>query len=154
MPLRALPRLIHYITNHPLTQDKPFSAISRFARWQIGSRLVPGPVVVPFVAGSVLAISRGMTGATQNVYTGLHDFAEMAFLLHVLREQSLFLDVGANVGAYTVLAGAVARGRSLSFEPVPATFKNLLRNVNLNGIEALCELHNVGLSGANGVLKF
>lgn len=154
MSLFTLPRVIRHIVNHPLTKDEPSSAISRFARWQIGSRLVPGPVIVPFVAGSVLAISRGMTGATQNVYTGMHDFVEMSFLLHVLREQSLFLDVGANVGVYTVLASAAARARSVSFEPLPSAFQGLLRNVRLNGIEDLCELHNVGLAGADGVLKF
>jgi FkbM family methyltransferase len=84
----------------------------------------------------------------------MHDFGDMSFLLHVLREQSLFLDVGANCGAYTVLASAVARAKSVSFEPLPSAFHGLLRNVRLNGVEDLCELHNVGLAGADGMLKF
>jgi FkbM family methyltransferase len=84
----------------------------------------------------------------------MQDFGEMSFLLHVLREQSLFLDVGANVGVYTVLASAVARAKSVSFEPLPSAFHDLLRNVRLNGVEDLCELHNVGLAGADGMLKF
>lgn len=45
-----------------------------------------------------------MRGATGNVYVGLHEFESMGFVLHVLRSSSAFIDVGANVGAYTVLA--------------------------------------------------
>jgi hypothetical protein len=53
----------------------------------------------------------GMTGATGNLYVGLHEFEEMAFLLHFLRPGDLFADVGANVGSYTILAAvAVERG--------------------------------------------
>jgi predicted RNA methylase len=39
----------------------------------------------------------------------------MSFLVHCLRPGDLFFDVGANVGAYTVLASAAARR-----EPPPA----------------------------------
>ncbi len=59
--------------------------LRRFAAWQIGARLVPGPVVCPFANGSWLLARPGMTGATGNVYVGLHEFADMAFVLHVLR---------------------------------------------------------------------
>ena len=45
-----------------------------------------------------------MHGVTGNVYCGLHDFAEMSFMLHLLRAGDLFADIGANVGSYTVLA--------------------------------------------------
>jgi hypothetical protein len=62
------------------------------------------PVVVPFVGDTRLLVARGMRGATGNVYVGLHEFEEMAFALHALRPSSRFIDVGANVGSYTVLA--------------------------------------------------
>ena len=51
----------------------------------------------------------GMTGATGNVYCGLHEFEDMALVLHALRPRDLFVDVGANVGSYTVLGGQPAR---------------------------------------------
>ena len=67
---------------------------------QIGSRLVPGPVLVPFVDSCSLFAQAGMTGITQNIYVGLAEFREMAFLLHVLRPDDLFVDVGANIGTW------------------------------------------------------
>lgn len=54
-----------------------------------------------------------MTGATGNIYVGLHEFEDMAFLLHVLRRTDLFVDVGANIGSYTILAGGAAGAKLL-----------------------------------------
>ncbi len=66
-------------------------------------------VIVHWIGGTRLAARRGMTGLTGNIYAGLHEFADMAFLLHFLRPSDLFADVGANVGSYTILASGVVR---------------------------------------------
>ena len=42
---------------------------------------------------------KGMTGASGNIYFGLHEFEEMGFLLHFLREEDLFIDIGAYIGS-------------------------------------------------------
>ena len=57
-----------------------------------------------------------MTGATGNIYAGLHEFVDMAFCLHLLRSGDLFVDVGANIGSYTVLASKVAGANSVTLE--------------------------------------
>jgi hypothetical protein len=36
---------------------------------------------------------------TGNIYCGLHEFADMGFVLHFLRPGDLFVDVGANIAA-------------------------------------------------------
>ncbi len=109
----------------------------RFLRWQIGSRLLSAPVAVPFVEKSVLVVERSMTGATGNVYCGLHEFDDMAFALHFLRSDDLFVDVGANVGSYTVLASGVVGAKSICIEPVRVTFDKLQRNIRYNDIGSL-----------------
>src|SRR5262249_339561 len=46
------------------------------------------------------------------------DYDEMHFLLRYLRPEDNFLDVGANVGVYTILASSVVtRGEIHAFEP-------------------------------------
>src|SRR6185437_5282689 len=99
-----------------------WAAFWRFAGWQFQSRIFRRPVIYPFLEKSKIIVQGGMTGATGNIYTGLHEFEEMMFLLHLLRPADLFADVGANVGSYTILASAVAGAGSISFEPLPATF--------------------------------
>ena len=109
------------ITRHPLTRNARLATLVRWLRWQVGSRLLPGPVVVPFVNNTSLIVRPGMTGATGNVYCGLHEFEDMALVLHALRSRDLFVDIGANVGSYTVLGGGqparVASASNPSLEP-------------------------------------
>lgn len=85
-----------------------------------------------------LAASRnGMTGATGNIYCCLHEFADMAFLLHYLRPGDLFVDVGANIGSYTVLASAVCGADTIAFEPDPITMAAFKKNIAINSLETL-----------------
>jgi FkbM family methyltransferase len=95
-----------------------------------------------------------MTGATGNLYCGLHDFCDMGFLLHFLRADDVFIDVGANVGSYTILASAEIGARTISIEPVPSTFAFLKKNVLLNNVDRLVEALNIGLAGKSGSIKF
>jgi len=78
----------------------------------------------------------------------------MVFVLHALRPSSLFVDVGANVGFYTVLAGGGVGASCLSLEPVPATFDQLRTNVRLNELEENVDLRNVGVGAETGTLRF
>src|SRR5262249_44707905 len=65
---------------------------------------------------------------------GLHEFADMAFILHALRPADLFLDVGANIGSYTVLAAGAVGCDCVSIEPIAAALRHLRDNVALNDI--------------------
>ena len=112
---------LRHVWRHPLNANGRLSGIGRFARWQIATRLLPGAAVaIPFTDRARLLVSRGMYGATQNVYCGLNDFEDMSFLVHYLRQDDVLWMVGANIGAYTVLAGAAAGARTYAFEPSPA----------------------------------
>lgn len=142
------------IFHHPLTSKRKLAATKRWLSWQIGSRLVPGAVAVPFVNQTRLLIKPRMHGATLNVYVGLDEFSEMSFLLHFLRSTDLFIDVGANVGAWTILASGAAGCHTIAFEPTREAFENLKANLNLNGIGELVECHPAALGGKRGKVKF
>lgn len=151
----GLLQTLRFVLDHPLNSGQGIRPLGRFTRWQIGSRLLPGSAVaVPFVNQSRLLITPGMTGATGNIYTGLHEFEDMAFLLHVLRPEDLFVDVGANVGSYTVLAGAAVGARCLSVEPLPSTYEHLLDNIYLNRMTDRVRALNIGLGPEEGTLRF
>jgi FkbM family methyltransferase len=136
---------LRYIWTHPLARRSRFEALTRYARWQLGARFLGWPAVVPFVANSHLVVERSMHGATGNIYCGLHEFVDMAFLLHFLRPEDRFVDVGANIGSYTILASAVVGASSVSIEPVPATFALFERNVRINDIGRLVTAVNCAL---------
>jgi FkbM family methyltransferase len=52
-----------------------------------------------------------------------------------LEAGDVFYDIGANVGAYSLIAAKVTgnRARVFAFEPSPASFHDLVRNVAVNG---------------------
>src|SRR5206468_2274046 len=97
-----------------------------------------------------LCISAGMHGSTMNVYVGLDECRAMAFTLHVLRPGDLFVDVGANVGAYSVLASGAVGSRTIAFEPGPAAFRSLRRNIRVNDLSGLADCRQVALSDHPG----
>lgn len=82
------------------------------------------------------------------------DFEEMMFVLHFLREQDLFLDVGANAGVYSLLASGMAGARSIAFEPVPETYNRLIEHVKLNRVERKVQCMNQGIGEQEGALRF
>src|SRR3989338_3023813 len=133
------------IYNHPLTRNRRFASYRRWLRWQLGCRIMPGGSVVEFAGGTRLLAFPGMTGATGNIYCGLHECHDMAFVLHFLRESDLFVDVGANVGSYTVLASGAAGAETMCFEPVPQTFQHLLDNIHLNRLAGRVTALNVAV---------
>lgn len=144
---------VRFLLSHPLNRHQKMAATGRFIRWQIGSRLLPGASAIPFVNGSRLLVSRGMTGGTGNVYGGLQEFEDMAFVLHLLRPGELFIDIGANVGSYSLLAASVG-AQVIAFEPIPTTFERLLDNIALNRFESLISPQNQGVGEECGTLRF
>lgn len=143
----------NFIWNHPLSRKHRAAAFARYFRWQVSSRLAPGPIAVPFVDGSRLLVSRGMTGATGNVYCGLHEFEDMAFVLHLLGRGDLLADVGANIGSYSILAAS--RGaQSVAFEPSFAARTRLEENVRLNGFMSKVEVRPEAAGATEGGASF
>jgi FkbM family methyltransferase len=152
--MQAIRRTLRFLFNHPLTRNNKIAAVWRFFKWQMVTRIFPFPFVHPFVENSKLLVSRGMAGATGNVYAGMHEFEDMAFVLHLLRPGDVFGDIGANIGSYTILASGVAKAQSVTVEPIPSTFSNLKNNVSINNLETLVELHNCGVGKEHGQLRF
>jgi FkbM family methyltransferase len=145
--------IFRFVRSHPLTRRAPVRALARVAAWQIRSRL-EGEVIVPWIENQKLVVRRGMTGATGNIYGGLHEFPDMMFLLHFLRCGDLFLDIGANVGTYTVLASGVCKANTWAFEPDPKTILALTRNIEINGLQGLVKVHEMALGAAEQYVAF
>jgi len=143
------------IWNHPLSSGRRVERIWRFIAWQIAQRLCSHSCIVPYVNDTRLIIRLHEPASTGNYYLGLMEFEEMGFLLHYLRSGELFCDVGANIGAYTILASGAAGSRSVSFEPVPLTYQGLLDNMSINRLlGGLVSCHNIGIGPEDGELEF
>ncbi len=82
--ITSLGRTHRFFRGRAIGGRQPAACCGRWLRWQIGSPLLPYPVEVAWVEKSRLVMERGMTGATGNFYCGLHEFPDMALLLHYM----------------------------------------------------------------------
>jgi FkbM family methyltransferase len=147
-------KTIKTILRHPLNKNRKIKALTSFFKRGIVIRLHPYPLVYPFIENTSLVVEKGMSSAELQIYTSLYDLNEMLFLMHYLRAEDTFVDVGANVGVYTILAAGVAGSQVLSFEPIPSTFFNLKRNVTYNNLQDKVELYNLGVGDKEETLVF
>ncbi len=154
MKIKKIVEIFSNIINHPFNKNEKFRAVFNWVRWQFVSSINKYPVIYPFTENTKLIVWKGLTGATGNIYCGLEDFSEMGFLLHFLRPNDLFVDVGANVGTFTVLASGQAGAFSISFEPIKKTCDVFLQNTYLNNIKDKVTVNNCAIGDYNGEIKF
>jgi FkbM family methyltransferase len=143
-----------FLLEHPLTKSQIVKTLYHYMRWQIGARLINRPVIIPWVDSSKLITGMGESGSTGNLYAGLMDYEDMLFLLHALRPTETFVDIGANIGAYTILASKVIRSPSIAYEAIPETFERLLDQIHINRINDLVCAKNNGVGDKHVNLFF
>lgn len=147
-------KILNLILSHPLNKGRKANSFFRFLLWQLFSRIYPYPILLPFTKKAEYLCWKGLSGLTGNWYNGLMEMEEMAFSVHFLREGDHFYDIGANVGAYSILASQETKCNVHSFEPHPETFQWLKRNINLQRIQGLVTAYNFGLGQENKVVRF
>ncbi len=143
-----------FIAQHTLNANNKASAIIKFIRWQFAQRALRMKVIVPWVDDSSFISGLGETGLTGNLYVGLMEYEDMAFLLHALQPTEIFVDVGANIGAYTILASKVIQSNSIAFEPLPNTIERLTDQIQINRISHSVDVRSMGVGDKEGSLFF
>jgi FkbM family methyltransferase len=73
----------------------------------------------------------------QHIYfLGYFDPTGIKFMKNHLYEGEIFIDIGANIGAYSLVASRLVgkKGKVISFEPASKSFLRLVKNISINGI--------------------
>jgi FkbM family methyltransferase len=87
----------------------------------------------------------------RSIYLGTFEPRESAQVRQYLKPGMTFVDVGANVGYYTLLAASLVGncGRVLAFEPSPYAFERLVDAITRNNLSQVCAIQS-GLSDGSG----
>jgi FkbM family methyltransferase len=142
-----------FYTAHPLGRSRPVRTAARLWAWQIWRRTVRRTVQVELPLGALLSCPPWSNMAGAWVSVGLHEAGEMAFAMRFLRRGDLFVDVGANIGVYSVLA--LRTGASVvAFDPTERARDVLSRNLARNGPPERIEVRPCALSEQPGVARF
>lgn len=85
----------------------------------------------------------------------LPERATVALIESLLRPGETFVDVGANVGVYTLIAGRKvgATGKVLAFEPASSTCDALRATVAVNGLTRQVEIQECALGSEDGTAE-
>ncbi|GAH51067.1 unnamed protein product, partial [marine sediment metagenome] len=106
--------------------------VARHFAWQIRRCTGAFPVDLTFSQSRLRAERACAVGALVNCL-GMYDYNNMNLIKLLLTfENSVFFDVGANIGSYALIASEQA-GRVVCFEPNPTAFRCLCENLSLNG---------------------
>lgn len=149
-------RSVRFILRHPLARRNTSAALWRYVRFHVRHAVLRAPAVYPWLTRLRVLADRGLDfgAVVGNLYTGLADFEEMGFLLHFLREGDLFVDIGANVGMYTLLAPGICGAATMAAEPSPRNWNLLMVHLYMNALSSRVEVHQVALGAAPTRLPF
>ncbi len=92
-----------------------------------------------FIAQSKEGLKLSLRPSVGESFTFYENLIRQDYLRHgiQLNQGDTVIDIGANIGAFTVLAASIVgtQGQVLAFEPEATTFKCLLKNIQLNNLK-------------------
>jgi FkbM family methyltransferase len=112
-------------------------------------------VIAPMRDGTRMRVDLRTNTDIDAYYRGLYDADLLGMLRTLWNRAGCFLDVGANIGYYSVAMSAWlseqgGSGRVIGFEPFTGNYQRLRENLALNGLEGKGETFNIGLSDKPG----
>jgi FkbM family methyltransferase len=134
-----------------LNADHRVRAVGRLLRFMVVSRGLHRPMSVPLGAHSSILVHGHETNAPKAVYHNPPNWPEMLVWQQRLRPGDLFVDVGGNIGIYTILAQDLGAA-TITFEPDRRNCSRILENLGRNGYFG--EVHNKAVSNSQGTVRF
>lgn len=117
-------------------------------------RLAKDPNVIVHQLDGTLSFQLDRRAQMSNLiyWYGVQGISELMVLKRRARPTDVFIDVGANIGVFTLLmAQQVPQGKVIAFEPSPVNYASIVENTKLNQLDNVIAL-NCGLSDTPGEL--
>jgi FkbM family methyltransferase len=152
-PLRSLKWRLQWLSGTRVFEHAPVSSTLKFLRWT-ALELFDRDAEFSTPEGVHLR-SMAKNFSSLSVYlTGQRDPELQAFIAGRLKPGQVFVDVGANIGVYSVFASRLVgpTGRILAIEANPGTHSYLADNVEKNGLTNVTTL-NCAVGDADGELR-
>jgi FkbM family methyltransferase len=130
----------------------PVGGVFRHLKWQVRKLLNAFPCELELSHSRLrVADPRGVAALVNAM--GVYDYNNMEFVRACLQSWGgTFVDVGANIGSYTLIASEIKTARVLGLEAHPRTFALLAENVRRNAASNVTCL-NVAASDREGQLE-
>ncbi len=137
-----------------LTRRHPFLALTKYVYINLLLYVFKLEYEFTFFHGLIKVRAKKGDSVVTNFHSVLHEPQDSLFLVNYLDPEDYLVDVGANTGHFSLLAATACKTKCLAFEPIPATFERLLRNIELNNLSHLITALQIGLADKEGKLTF
>ena len=128
------------------------SFIGRIARLPLA--LVPRDMVVPILRGKLRGKCWIVRSAIHRCWLGFYEYKKQRLICKEVRPNTVFFDVGANVGFYSLLASKLlGQGKVYAFEPLSRNLEYLEKHLALNCATNV-EVLGLAVSDTNGSATF
>jgi FkbM family methyltransferase len=129
-------------------------AVGRLWRWQLSRRVIKRPILIELPLGGHLLCPPWSSLGGELAAVGFHAAPETTmFISDVLRPGDLMLDVGANIGVYSI-TGASRGATVIAFEPTKRAAAILLKSARINGWGSRIRVHETALTDFDGAAGF
>jgi FkbM family methyltransferase len=145
--LRQFANSLQTIATNPHIDRK--RAVARHFSWQVRKILRQFPFEQRISESRIIAAHRDCGVSALINSQGLYNYNNMSWLKELTARGGTFFDIGANIGAFTLVASEQHSCQVLAFEPHPETFRRLERNIELNG-RTNARAFNLALSNQTG----
>lgn len=90
------------------------------------------------------------------IYAQNYEASERRFVLDYLKPGDVFIDVGANIGLFSIIAALSVgkNGQVISFEPASATYRRLCENIHLNDMASIIQTYLLAVSNIRETRQF
>jgi FkbM family methyltransferase len=131
---------------------RPESVPGRLVRYPF--KLIPRNLALPVLQGPLRGQKWIVGSHLHGCWLGSYEWETQKRIAQEVRPGSVFFDVGANVGFYSLLAAMrVDTGRVYAFEPLPENIAFLRQHLKMNRIRNV-EVLQVAISNRPGTASF
>ena len=145
--------LVKRIWRAPGNHGRRVRVLLRSMAWMINKKTLRKPWMIPVYGGLRLRCYPNSIIALHVIQRGeFHDWDTAKFITEFLREGDIFVDVGANIGLYT-LPAAAKKVRVVAVEPSARNLDRLRENLSLNGFTNV-KMEASALGSTDGEMAF
>jgi FkbM family methyltransferase len=101
--------------------------------------------------GTIMLVDLSTKTERGPFFNGKYDHELIAIICSIYNPDKCFLDIGGNIGFYSVAIGNFIRtkkasGKLIAFEPFEGNYLRLTHNIKTNDLSEFCEANQFGLS--------
>jgi len=119
------------ILDHPNNTNKKLETLLRILSWKINQLTLKKPSIVQIEEEVSCICYPDSSFGSLVVYTKLPEYYEMKFVQGILRKNDVVIDIGANIGLYSLISAKRVR-KVYAFEPVKQAADIFAENKKLN----------------------